>query len=80
MIGMRELSRVIAKMWREEPISVKNHWDQVAERENLKSSYRTSFDVIPGLDIINTGTFVNASSESTIPKNSESGTEPAKPM
>src|ERR1044072_260728 len=55
-IGMRELSRAIAKMWKEEPDSVKNYWDQVANS--------SSFGVIPGLDISNTSTFVNATASS----------------
>src|SRR5436305_7903826 len=50
-IDMRKLSKVIARMWEKETPEVKNYWDQVAEREKLKSSYRTSFDVISGLDI-----------------------------
>src|SRR5436305_7743576 len=68
-IDMRQLSKVIAKMWEDEPPDVKNYWDQVAEREKLNSSYRTSFDVIHGLDISmqsdETVTYVNATASAS---------------
>jgi hypothetical protein len=67
-ISMRELSKVIAKMWENEPSEVKNYWDQVSEREKLKSS--SSFNAIPGpADILTSNddmvTFVNTTTLST---------------
>jgi hypothetical protein len=49
--NMRDLSKMVAQMWERETPEVKQYWDQVAERMKLNSSYRSSFDVINGLDM-----------------------------
>ncbi|PKK69823.1 hypothetical protein RhiirC2_850417 [Rhizophagus irregularis] len=66
--NMRNLSKMVAQMWEQESPEVKQYWDQVAERIKLNSSYRSSFDVINGLDMSISEsdiTFVNATASSS---------------
>ncbi|POG76594.1 hypothetical protein GLOIN_2v1554121, partial [Rhizophagus irregularis DAOM 181602=DAOM 197198] len=66
--NMRDLSKMVARMWEKEPPEIKQYWDQEAERTKLNSSYRSSFDVINGLDMSISEsdiTFVNATASSS---------------
>ncbi|CAB4492640.1 unnamed protein product [Rhizophagus irregularis] len=70
----------------QEPPEVKQYWDQVAERIKLNSSYRSSFDVINGLDMSISEsdiTFVNAtasSSQSATKKNKKTKSTTTLPI
>ncbi|GBC03116.1 hypothetical protein RclHR1_00050024 [Rhizophagus clarus] len=71
--NMRDLSKMVAQMWEKESADVKQYWDQVAERIKLNSSYRSTFDVINGLDMSISEsdiTFVNATA--SVPKSTKS--------
>src|SRR3989337_1580054 len=50
-VDMRKISRVIADMWKKESPEVKKQWDQKAANLKIRSSYRSSFDNIIGLDM-----------------------------
>ncbi|CAB4399680.1 unnamed protein product [Rhizophagus irregularis] len=84
--NMRNLSKMVAQMWEQESPEVKQYWDQVAERIKLNSSYRSSFDVINGLDMSISEsdiTFVNAtasSSQSATKKNKKTKSTTTLPI
>ncbi|RHZ62394.1 hypothetical protein Glove_340g40 [Diversispora epigaea] len=50
-IDMRSLSKKIAEQWKNEPLKVKSFWDRLAAEEKLKAPYRTTADILSGLEM-----------------------------
>lgn len=48
---MRSLSKKIAEQWKNEPLHIKSLWDRLAAEVKLKSPYRSTADILNGLDM-----------------------------